>query len=146
MNIGLVSSVLDWIEGHPAAVITEGGVESRTPVNLETAPADGSTALMLRTLAASKIVRRYKSGGYIARYEFAVWLRVGARDTAARLEAMRVLMEMGASIDDRSTWPTEPEGMSWVSFSVQSLPAPVFVASDGTEDYQVSFELTYAKG
>lgn len=142
MSMSIPLAVLKWLEDHPAAVVDG----TRIPVSLETMAADGSTAMMLQARAADRIVRRYKDGGYIARYPFAVWLRVGARDTAARLEAMRVLMEMATSIDDRSSWPIEPEGARWVSLNAEMAPVKLMVHQDGTEDYQVSFELTYAKG
>lgn len=133
----VVSSVLEWLETHPAV---EG-----IPVHLETLPADGSAALSLQTLAAEKIVRRYKDGGYIARYEFAVRVRVLGTDTAARLGAIGVLGDIASSVDAESTWPTPPDGTSWVSLEVQMVPVRVAVDADGSEDYQVSFELTYRK-
>jgi len=137
MDTTVVGAVLTWLETHPALA----GI----PVFLEDLPTDGRDAVMLSTLVGEPYVKRYKSGGHIAEYPFAVHLRSNGGDTAARLQAMSVLGNVSVSIDDRGAWPAAPDGFSWISLERRTLPVRVATGEAGPEDYQITLELTYRK-
>jgi hypothetical protein len=143
MDTTVVESVLSWVEAHPALVDARG---ARLPVVLEDLPADGTDAVMLASLAGDPYIARYKSGGYVTSYPFGVYLRLGASpDTNARLDAMATLGDMAASIDDRKTWPSPPEGYHYTNLVLRTTPARIAEGDDGAVDYQVTFELMYLK-
>lgn len=142
MDTTIVESVLAWVEEHPALVDADG---ARLPVALEDLPADGADAVMLASLAGDPYIRRYKSGGHVTSYPFAVYLRIGRPDTGARIDAMAALGDMAASIDDRRAWPAPPGGYDFTSLVLRTTPARISEEDDGAVDYQVTFELTYRK-
>lgn len=137
----IIAAVLTWVENHPDLVDGEG---VHLPVALEQLPAEGVDAVMLSALTGEPYIRRYKTGGHLASLPFAVYLRVNGGDTASRIDAMRVLGDMAESIEDRSTWPVAPSGYDSFSLALRTMPAPIATDS-GTQDYQVTFELTYRK-
>jgi hypothetical protein len=138
----VVGAILSWLETHPALV---GALGVHLPVFLEDLPADGADAVMLSTLVGEPYVKRYKSGGYLAEYPFAVYLRSSGGDTASRIDAMEVLSDLSSSIDAREAWPAEPAGFNWVSLERRTLPVRVATGETGPEDYQVTFTLRYRK-
>lgn len=135
MDTTIVAAVLSWAESHEAL--------DGLPVELEEL-ADGG--VMLASLPGDPVIMGYKDGGYRAAYPFALTLRVPASpDTAARLDAMRVLGDVAATIDDEDAWPVLPDGYDLYDMRLLTTPARVTVAEDGTTDYQATFELTYRK-
>lgn len=142
MDTTVVGAVLSWLEAHPVLVDALG---AHLPVLLEDLPADGRDAVMLSTLVGEPYAKRYKSGGHLAEYPFAVYLRSNGGDTASRIDAIRVLGDLSASIDARDGWPVEPEGFNWVSLAARTLPVRVATGETGPEDYQVTFAITYRK-
>jgi hypothetical protein len=52
---------------------------------------------------------------------------------------------MAKSIDDRTTWPLEPQGFDFHTMAVRSLPTRATRDDSGADDYQVTFTLTYRK-
>ncbi len=142
MDTTIVASVLTWAEQHPALVDAAG---EHLPVGLEVLPAEGVDAVMLSTLTGEPYIKRYKDGGYVASYPFQLILRVNAGDTASRIDAMAALGDVGASIDDRTTWPVEPEGFDYWTMAMRTSPVPIRTDDAGTQDYQVTMELTYRK-
>jgi hypothetical protein len=151
-DLTVASAVLTWLKAHPSLV--DGGA-TQIPVALDDLPAAGQPGLdgsptsgpvmMLQSLAGDPYIKRYKSGGHIAAYPFAVYLRQPATDTAARLDAMKLLSDLGDSIDDESGWPAAPAGYDFMSLVLRTTPARVAVDDAGTEDYQATFELIYRK-
>lgn len=133
----VVASVLTWLEAHDSV--------DGLPVTLEDIPADGINAVMLTSIPGDPYVKRYKSGGYMATYPFAVVLRLSQPDTSDRLTAMGVLGDLASSIDDRATWPSPPTGYDYDSLEVRTMPARVARGESGADDYQVTFTLTYRK-
>ena len=142
METTVIEAVLAWLEKHPALVNTLG---IHLPVFLEDLPVDGSDAVMLSTLVGDPYVKRYKSGGYLAEYPFAVYMRANGGDTAARINAIGVLSDLGDSIDTREAWPAEPSGFNWMSLERRTPPVRVATGDTGPEDYQVTFTLKYRK-
>ncbi|MHB1323991.1 MAG: hypothetical protein ACYCXZ_06575 [Coriobacteriia bacterium] len=139
-DLTLTESVLTWLEQHPLLVI--GGV--RQPVSLEDPPSTHS-GVWVQTLVGDPYIKRYKAGGYLAAHPFAIYFRLQADDTTARIDAMGVLGDLGRSIDDKASWPVAPEGYDFMSLALQTTPAKVAVDDAGTEDYQITFELIYRK-
>lgn len=142
MDTTVVGAVLAWLEAHPSLVDGHG---AHLPVLLEDLPADGRDAVMLSTLVGEPYVKRYKSGGYLAEFPFAVYLRSNGGDTASRIDAIKVLGDVSASIDTREAWPAEPAGVNWVRLERRTLPVRVATGETGPEDYQVTFTITYRK-
>jgi hypothetical protein len=142
MDTTVIASVLTWAEQHPALVDEHG---AHLPVGLEELPAEGVDAVMLTSLTGDPYIKRYKSGGYVAAFPFAVYMRIAAGDTASRINAIKALGDMGASIDERARWPVEPEGFEYQKLVVRTLPARIRTDDTGSQDYQVTFELTYRK-
>lgn len=142
MDTTIVESVLTWVEQHPALVDAH---DAHLPVGLEEQPAEGIDAVMLSSLTGEPYVRRYKYGGYVASYPFQIILRANAGDTASRIDAMAALSDMGRSIDDRTTWPVAPEGFDYWTLTMRTSPVPIKTDDAGTQDYQVTFVLTYRK-
>jgi len=134
-DTSVVASVLTWLEGIAA--------EEGTGAMLEDYPPGGG--LMLSSITGDPYITRYKGGGYVAGYPFSVSLRAPGVDTAGRVAAMELLSDIADSIADRSTWPVEPEGVTYQSFEVRTLPARVGRDDSGADDYQVTFTLTYRK-
>lgn len=99
---------------------------------------------MLQSLQGDPVVTRYRSGGYIAQYPFAVVVRTGAGDTSGRLDAMDVLGALWAVVEAGSR-PDAPDGSDIVSLAIRTTPARISADEDGTEDYQATFALTYRK-
>lgn len=139
MDTTITAAVLTWLEHHSAIVAAS------LPVGLEVLPAEGIDAVMLSTLAGDPYIVRYKGGGARMSYPFGVYLRSNGPDTKSRLDAMKVLGDIAASIEDRSTWPVAPAGYDSFSLNLRTMPAPIARSESGAQDYQVTFELTYRK-
>lgn len=140
-DLTVAASVLTWLGQHPALRVS--GVQ--LPVALEDLPASAPVGVMLQTLVGDPYIKRYKSGGHLAAHPFAVYLRVRMADTASRLDALGLLGNLGASIDDSGTWPVPPTGYDFTSLVLRTTPARVAVDDAETEDYQLTLELTYRK-
>lgn len=142
MDTTMTAALLTWAETHPALVDSGG---AQLPVLLEDLPADGTDGVMLSTLVGEPYVRRYKSGGYIASYPFGLWLRVNGGDTASRLDAMKVLGDVASSIEGGEDKPASPDGYEVQGVELRTPPVKVAAGESGSEDYQVTFEMTYRK-
>lgn len=140
-DLTVEASVLTWLESHPAFLVNG----ARFPVGLECQPETTGSGVMLQSLSGDPYVRRYKSGGYIAAYPFAVYLRVRKPDTSARSDAMKALGDLGRSIDTEQGWPAAPEGYEFISLALRTTPVRVAVDDAATDDYQATFNLTYRK-
>lgn len=138
----MTGALLTWAEAHAALVASDG---ARLPVTLDDMPADGTDCVMLSTLVGDPYVRRYKSGGYIAAYPFALYLRVHGGDTASRLDAMKVLGDVASSIEGGEDRPTAPDGYEVLGMELRTPPVKIAVDESGSEDYQVTFVMTYRK-
>lgn len=136
MDKDVISAVLAWLKDH--AALAETGCE------LERLPTDGTDGTMLQSLPGDPVITRYRSGGYVAQYPFAVVVRTGGSDTASRLNAMEVLGALWADIESGSK-PEAPEGFDFVGLVIRTTPARVAVGDSGYEDYQATFALTYRK-
>jgi len=135
MDTTVVASLLTWVEGHDAL--------APLPVGLEDFPVDDRDAVMLSLLSGDPVVKRYKSGGYIAAQQFQLILRTHLTDTAARLDAMRRMSDVASSIEDSGTWPVAPDSYDYHMLTVRTAPVPVAVDDSGARDYQLTMELAY---
>lgn len=129
----VAQAVLDWLKPKLAGV----------SVKYEDLPA-GVEGAMLKTSPGEPYVKRYKSGGYVAAYDFQVYLRQLNEDTADRLGALEVLGAVCDSIG-AGDMPAEPDGIVWQDFNVKTMPARFTTRDDGTTDYQMTARLTYYK-
>jgi hypothetical protein len=133
----VIASVLTWLESHPA--------RNGFPVALEDEPPEGTDGLMLLSIPGEGYVKRYKSGGHVASFPFAVVRRTNNPDTQTRLDVMGQLGDIVASIESRTAWPTAPEGFDYQSLEVRTQPARVARSEAGADDYQATFTLMYRK-
>lgn len=130
-------SVLSWLEQHQAL--------SGLPVTLEAAPPEGTDGVTLSSLTGDPIIKRYKSGGYVAAYPFSVMLRVNHADTQRHIDAIGVLGDIAASIEEKAGWPVAPDGFDYHTIETRTLPVLASRTDSGADDYQVTFTLTYRK-
>lgn len=106
-------------------------------------------SLMLQQLSAAEKKKVYVNGSYIGVWNFAIYMRVGGKDTASRLDAI-------ACLNDLTNWLTETdeEGnfkrlpkideMRSATF-IEATTTPSIAAryENGIEDYQAIFSLEY---
>lgn len=111
----------------------------------EELPADATRlpCLSVQTLTGNPIVSRYKNGGYVGAYRFAVYLRQSATDTASRLDAVQTLTDLAVEIDNAE--PTLPEAFDFWGIKQDTLPVRVDVDAS-YDDWQATFTLQYKKG
>ena len=134
-DLSVAESVLTWAEDHPMLSGLDVGMEDFA----------GVPSVMVQTLVGEPYITRYKSGGYLAAHPFALYLRIDGTDSKSRLDALRLLGDIGRSIDDEATWPAAPDGYNFIGLELRTTPARVAVSDDGIEDYQATFELKYRK-
>lgn len=122
-------------------------VKGLSPIScgFEELPADATKLpfLSVQTLTGNPIVSRYKNGGYVGQYRFAVYLRQSASDTASRLDAVQTLTDLAVEIDNAE--PTLPESFDFWGIKQDTLPVRVDVDAS-YDDWQATFTLQYKKG
>lgn len=97
----------------------------------------------VQPLTGEPVAKRYKDGGYVGNYRFALYLRQAAEDNAARLDAAKALAGLAKAVEDGPV--VLPEGFSLWGMRQDTLP--VRVAADAAyDDWQTTFTLTFKKG
>lgn len=106
-------------------------------------------SLVLQQLAGAEVKRRYINRSYIGAWPFAIYVRVNAEDTAARLDAAAILNELYKWLTEKKEsgeyWHLpiiDPERTA-TQITMTSLPAIAERFENGAEDYQAIFELEY---
>lgn len=132
MDTSVMASVLTWAEQVTGA-----------PVALESAP-EGGEGFMLLSIPGD-IISRYKSGGHVATFPFSLVRRVNHADTDKRLESLKLLGDIAASIESKESWPVAPDGYLFQKMEALTLPARASFDDSGADDYQVTLALTYRK-
>lgn len=103
-------------------------------------------SIMLQQLAGTVKVSEDMIGGYAAQFPFAVYYRVQADDTLARLKATSTLMNIGRYFDAQSaagTLPTLATGQTATAIEMRAFPNMATKGNDGTETYQAIFAMEY---
>lgn len=137
MDRNVTEAVLTWAEMHPAL---EG-----LHVFYEYLP-NNESAAMIGTLSGNPVVKYYIDGSYLGAYRFQVILRQITDDTMAKLDAMERLRQVVDAIEIGYI-PVLPESYQTYDLEVDTLPSKVATEPDNkTEDYQVTFTLSYKKG
>lgn len=128
-----------------AEAIREAAVGSiDVPVTLEIVPTDPADlpAAMVRMLPGDPVVRRYRCGDWIGRQKWALYLRVDARDTARRIEAVAKLQ--GASERLEAAALRLPAGYEHRGTEADGTPT-MQDATEGYETWQVTFETQFKR-
>lgn len=137
MDRNVTEAVLTWTEMHPAL---EG-----LKVFYEFLP-DNESAAMLGTLSGNPIIKTYIDGSSLGAYRFQIVLRQITDDTMAKLDAMERLRQVIDAVD-MGYIPVLPEGYNTFDLEVDTLPSKMATSKDNkTEDYQVTFTLSYKRG
>lgn len=106
-------------------------------------------SIMLQQLASAEKRRVYINGSYIGVWSFAVYMRVNAKDTASRLDAIACLTELSEwfqktnSVNDYINLPHIDDNRKATKIEMTSNPTLAARYDDGTEDYQAFFTLEY---
>ena len=106
-------------------------------------------SLMLQELAAAEIVRPYIDGSYIGRWSFAVYMRINAEDSAARLSASAALNELADWFRERDSsgayihLPVIDQQRKATKIEMSTTPALAAQFDGGIEDYQAVYQLEY---
>lgn len=137
MDRNVTEAVLTWAEMHPAL---EG-----LKVYYEYLPSNENAA-MLGTLSGDPIIKSYIDGSSLCAYRFQVIVRQITDDTMAKLDAMERLRQVIDAVD-MGYIPVLPEGYYTYDLEADTLPSKIATKQDNkTEDYQVTFTLSYKKG
>lgn len=127
-----------------AAVYVAAADAVDAPVTLEIIPVEPESlpAAMVRMLPGDPVARRYRCGDWIGRQKWALYLRVDARDTAQRVEAVATLQEAS---DRLEAAPLDlPEGFEHRSTEADGTPT-MQDAAEGYETWQVTFETQFKR-
>lgn len=106
-------------------------------------------SMMIQQLSAAEKKKSYVNGSYIGAWSFAVYLRISAKDTASRLDAIGCLEELSNWLqlrDDKGSFVNLPVIDSYrTATKIEMATTPSIAAryEDGTEDYQAVFSLEY---
>ncbi len=106
-------------------------------------------SMMIQQLSAAEKKKIYVNGSYIGVWNFAVYLRISAIDTASRLDAIGCLDELSSwlqTMDDNGAYVNLPVIDSYrkaTKIEMTTTPSIAARYEDGTEDYQAIFSLEY---
>ncbi|MDR3053322.1 MAG: hypothetical protein LBU48_05635 [Coriobacteriales bacterium] len=121
------------------------GIRSLTELKVEFdhLPTKGLPMLSMQTLTGTPVERRFKSGGYIGNYRFALYLRQQAEDNASRLDAEQVLKTLAGQVEKLPL--ALGASIALLGITQDTLPAKVS-SDEAYDDQQVTFTLKYKKG
>lgn len=111
--------------------------------------AQGVPSLMLQELAHAEIIRPYINGSYIGQWSFAVYMRIDAEDSAARLSASAALNELAEWFREKDTrgafihLPIIDRQRTATKIEMSTAPALAAQFESGIEDYQAIYRLEY---
>ena len=106
-------------------------------------------SMMLQQLSAAEKKKEYINGSYIGVWNFAVYMRIDAEDTASRIDATGALQNLADWLqarDENGEYANLPELDSTktaIKFDMTSTPSIAARYDDGTEDYQAIMSLEY---
>ena len=106
-------------------------------------------SLMLQELAQAEIKRPYIDGSYIGQWSFAVYMRINAEDSAARLSASAALYDLAEWFRAKdgsgafSHLPTIDSKRTATRIEMSTTPALAAQYDGGVEDYQAVYQLEY---
>lgn len=106
-------------------------------------------SLMLQQLSAAEKKRTYINGSYVGSWNFAIYIRIDAKDTASRLDAIGCLEELSKWLqekDSKGEYVNLPFiDTDRIATKIEMTTTPSIAAryEDGTEDYQAIFSLEY---
>jgi hypothetical protein len=111
----------------------------------ESLPADRAQlpCISVQTLTGNPVEKRYKSGGYIGNYRFAVYLRQTAEDNASRLDGSKVMSDLAATIDGSTV--DLPAPFEFRELEQDTLAVKVAV-DEAYDDWQATFTMRFKKG
>ena len=114
------------------------------PAGLEIVPTEPADlpAAMVQMLPTDPVRRRYKNGDWIGVQKWALYLRVDARDTGQRVDAIGTLQAATDRVEDAV--PDLPAGFEFRGTEADGTPT----MRDATEDYetwQVTFVTEYKR-
>lgn len=99
-------------------------------------------SLSMQQLSGTVIQKRYIDGSFIGAWPFAVYVRIAARDTAIKLDAVKTLEQIDEWIQ-RADHPNLGGRREVIRIAMASLPSVAARYEDGSIDYQAVFQLTY---
>lgn len=106
-------------------------------------------SMMLQQLAASEKKKTYINGSYIGVWNFAVYVRINAEDTASRLDASGCLQALADWLQTRDAQgafvnlPVIDDYRKATKIEMSSTPSIAARYDGGIEDYQAIFSLEY---
>lgn len=106
-------------------------------------------SMMLQQLAAAEKKKTYINGSYVGVWNFAVYVRINAVDTASRLDATGILQALAdwmADQDEQGNFVNLPtlDGLKKpMRIDMTTTPSIAARYEDGTEDYQAIFVFEY---
>ncbi len=105
--------------------------------------------MVLQQLSAAERLKTYVNGSYIGVWNFAVYVRINAEDTATRFDAVSILEELGSWLSEKDTdgrykrLPEIDETRAATKIEMTTTPSIANRGDDGVEDYQALFSLEY---
>lgn len=102
-------------------------------------------AMMLQQLAGSNKIEEDIVGNYTAHFPFALYVRTYGTTNSDRVDATKVLNEIGAAFDLQTIAGTLPDlgsGKSITSIAMTSCPS-LADRNEDIEDYQAIYRLEY---
>ncbi len=106
-------------------------------------------SMMLQQLSAAEKVRPYIDGSYIGVWNFSVWVRIDATDTASRLNALGCLSKLYEWLDARDDdnrhihLPVIDTNRTATQILMPNAPSVVEKIDNGVEVYQAVMQLEY---
>lgn len=106
-------------------------------------------SLMLQQLSAAEKKRTYINGSYIGSWNFAIYIRIDAKDTASRLDAIGCLEELSKWLQQKDSkgeyvnLPLIDTDRTATKIEMTTTPSIAARYEDGKEDYQAIFSLEY---
>ena len=106
-------------------------------------------SMMLQQLSAAEKKKEYINGSYIGVWNFAVYIRINAEDTASRIDATGALQDLADWLQARdengefANLPDLDDTKTAIKFDMTSTPSISARYDDGVEDYQAILSLEY---
>ena len=102
--------------------------------------------IMLQQLSGVRKVREYINGSFIAEFPFALYVQTPGNDTSSRIDAVKVLNDVGVVMDNDTLARSLPDlniKQMALSLEMSSHPTLIDREDSGLETYQAIYQLTY---
>lgn len=136
----VISAVLSWVSRvlREQAALLEVSISS---IDLDGFAKEKTSSAALYSVPSNPVIKTYKSGQAILKYDFALLLRVPHSDNLGRINACHLLNAIGNEL----SWGNLPifESAEIISAKQNTYATKINAEDSGADIYQSLFSITY---